>query len=189
MRVPSLTSRPFLNTRPVWIFTTTAAAIGLILMAVNVGLYMSSNTRLQRLLERRKELETRVGELKAEVRGDVGALEKVPWKRLRREVTALDGILEAYGFSWPRLLRDVGAVLPRQVRLQRITPAVSKEGLSLGLKGTAQTRDAILELLQNMIDDPHFERPLPRSETTPEESGMGYEFVMKVLYHPERGGV
>jgi len=185
MRVPNLASRPFLNTRPVWVFTAVAVAVGLALMAVNAGLFMSSNTRLEELLERRDALEAKVQELKGEVRQDVAALEKVPWKRLRREVASLNTILEAYGFSWQRLLRDMGAVLPRQVRLQRITPAVSKEGLSLGLKGTAQSREAILDFLQNMIDDSHFERPLPRSETTPEEAGVGYEFVVKVLYHPE----
>jgi len=188
MRVPSLASRPFLNTRPVWIFTAAAIVLGLILGVVNVGLYMSSNTRLKLQLDRRAELEGRVKQLRAEVRRDMEALQKVPWKRLEREVSTLNGILEAYGFSWQGLLRDVGTVLPRQVRLQRITPVVSKEGLSLTLKGTAQTRDAILDLLQNMIDDSHFERPLPRSETTPEEAGVGYDFVIQVLYHPAGGG-
>jgi len=189
MRVPSLASRPFLNTRPVWIFTAAAIVSGLILGAVNVGLYMSSNTRLKVQLKHRTELQARVEQLRAELREDVEALQRVPWKRLEHEVSSLNGILEAYGFSWQGLLRDVGTVLPRQVRLQRITPAVSKEGLSLTLKGTAQTRDAILDLLQHMIDDPHFERPLPRSETTPEGAGVAYEFVIQVLYHPTGGGV
>jgi len=185
MRLPSLSTRPFLNTRPVWIFTGAAVLFGLILMAVNIGLYMSSNTRLEQELERKKELQAQVRDIQAELQRDIDAIAKVPWKRLRTKVEGLNGILRAYGFSWQRLLRDVGGVLPRQVRLERINPAVTKEGLSLSLKGKAQTRDAMLELLQNMIDDPRFERPLPRSETTPEESGVGYEFALQVLYHPD----
>lgn len=185
MRMPSLASRPFLNTRPVWAFTVSAVVLGLILMAVNIFLYVSSNARLEEQLQREKTLRAQVKELHDEVLRDVAALKKVPWKRLDRRAAGLNTILQAYGFSWQNLLRDVGAVLPRQVRLNRIAPSVTKEGLSLGFKGTAQSRDAILEFLQNMIDDPHFERPLPRSETTPEEAGVGYDFVIKVFYHPE----
>ena len=187
MRMPNLAGRPFLNTRPVWAFTVTALVLGVILLAVNAALYVSSNSRLREQLRRRDALRSQLSELRGQVEKDVAAMHKVPWKRLQRETAGLNSILEAYGFSWQGLLRDVGAVLPRQVRLQRISPTVTKEGLSLGLKGTAQSRDAILQFLQNMIDDPHFERPLPRSETTPEEAGVGYEFVIKVFYHPEGG--
>ncbi len=187
MRLPSLASRPFLNTRPVWVFTVAAVALGLVLMVVNIMLYLSSNTRLEQQLARRAQLEEQVRELRAEVGKDASALAKVPWKRLGRETAGLNEILQTYGFSWQQLLRDVGKVLPRQVRLQRITPTVTKEGLSLRFKGTAQSRDAILELLQNLIDDPHFEKPLPRSETSPEEAGVGYDFSLKVFYHPDKG--
>ena len=187
MRMPNLASRPFLNTRPVWAFSIVAVTLGLVLLAINASLYMSSNSRLKEQLQRRDALKSQLEQLRGEVRHDVAAMEKVQWKRLQRQVTGLNNILEAYGFSWQGLLRDMGAVLPRQVRLQRITPTISKEGLSLALKGTAQSRDALLQFLQNMIDDPHFERPLPRSETTPEEAGVGYEFVIKVFYHPEGG--
>ncbi len=185
MMMPSLSSRPFLNTRPVWAVTALAAGIGIVLMAVNVGLYISSNRRLEAQLQRRAELTTRVAELSAALRRDTAALEKVPWKKLRLRAGRLNGILQEYGFSWRRLFGDLGEVLPREVRLYRISPDISEKGVVLVIAGTARNREALLQLLQNMIDDPRFDNPLPRSETTPEgAAGTGYEFRMKVDYLP-----
>ncbi len=185
MMFPSLSSRPFLNTRPVWAVTALAAGIGVVLLAVNIGLYISSNRRLEAQLARRAELVEQVRTLSAELRRDTAALEKVPWKKLRLRARRLDGILHEYAFSWRRLFGDLGEVLPREVRLYRISPDVSDKGVVLTIAGTARNREALLELLQNMIDDPRFEDPLPRSETTPEgATGTGYEFRMKVNYLP-----
>jgi len=188
MMIPSLSSRPFLNTRPVWAVTALAAGLGIVLLAVNIGLYISSNRRLEEQLVRRAELTGRVRALSAELRKDTAALEKVPWKKLKLRAERLNGILHEYAFSWQRLFRDLGAVLPREVRLYRISPDVSDKGVVLTIAGTARNREALLQLLQNMIDDPRFEDPLPRSETTPEgAAGTGYEFRMKVNYLPEEG--
>ncbi len=183
MTIPNLASRPFMNTRPVWWLTAVASALAVFLLAVDVHLYYSGSRKLDELLAQRDRLVTRQSELDRRVRRDVASLSKVPWKALNARVSRLNGILGGHAFSWLKLLDDLGRVLPRQVRLYQVSPSVTKEGFQLGLRGTAKTRAAMIQMLENMIADPHFFNPLPRSESTPEASkSAGYEFMLRVGY-------
>ncbi len=186
MRRPNLASRPLLNTRPVWVLTAAATALGLVLLGFNLTLYFRSTHETGAQLERRAELVTRSRALAAEVRAERRSLDAVKWKPLVARVDALNLVLRSYSFSWIRLLDDLEAVLPWQVRLYRVTPNVSPDGFYLTIGGAAQTRDAMLQLLENLIKDPHFREPIPRSETPPEgASSPGYQFDLKVEYLPE----
>ncbi len=183
MIVPNLASRPFMNTRPVWLLTALASAIAIVLLAVDVHLYYSGSRKMNELLAQRDQLIARQGELDQKVRRDVASLSHVPWKALDSRVVRLNGILDGHAFSWLTLLDDLGRVLPRQVRLYQVAPTITKEGIQLSLRGTARTRAAMIQMLQNMIADPHFFNPLPRSESTPEASkSAGYDFMLRVGY-------
>ena len=183
MTVPNLASRPFMNTRPVWWLTAAAGVIALLLLAVDVHLYYSGSRKLDELLTRRTRLVSQQAELNQRVRRDVASLSKVPWRALNARVVRLNGILGAHAFSWLKLLDDLGQVLPRQVRLFQVSPAVTIDGVQLTIRGTAKTRMAMIQMLENMIADPHFFNPLPRSESTPEASkSAGYEFRLRVGY-------
>jgi hypothetical protein len=64
-----------------------------------------------------------------------------------------------------------------------VSPGVTADGVRLTIRGTARTRMAMIKMLENMIADPHFFNPLPRSERTPEASqSAGYEFRLRVGY-------
>ena len=70
------------------------------------------------------------------------------------------------------------------MRLTKIAPKVDLDSVNLSLVAIGRTRDALLELLDNLIADPAFSDPTPRSEITPEESGLGYVLTLSVTYHP-----
>jgi hypothetical protein len=93
-------------------------------------------------------------------------------------------VLREHGFSWLTLLGDVERVMPYQVRLTRIGPAISSDGIKLSLEGVARTREAMLELFENLIADEAFADTLPKAEMTPEEGEVGYSFTLIVDYHP-----
>jgi hypothetical protein len=57
--------------------------------------------------------------------------------------------------------------------------------VNLSLEAIGRSRDALLELLDNLITDPSFTEPTPLSEITPEESGVGYVLNLTVVHHPE----
>jgi Tfp pilus assembly protein PilN len=182
---PNLATRPFLNTRPVRVVAAVAGALTLILLALNLRLFLVANRALgdesvtqDALLERHLSLE-------AAVRNDIEALKRVPWRSLTRRVDATNLILREHSFSWLGMLDDIERVMPYDVRLTRIAPSVSDEGAVLSLALIAHNRDAMLELLDNLVADPRFSNPIPSGEETPEaNTTAGYVMNLRVNYQP-----
>ncbi len=193
MIAPNLASRPFLNTRPVWIVTAVAALLAVLLFAANARLYVISNEELDTLLEQRQSLEQEKRALEKELRSDLAVLDKVPWRRLDARASGVNIVLRERSFSWSAMLDDIERVLPYGVRLVTIGPKVGAEGVALTLRGVARTRDDLLGLIENLIADPAFVDPLPSSEESPESGRtVGYAFTLAVDYLPPgsepRGG-
>ena len=111
----------------------------------------------------------------------------MPWRTLTRRVQATNLILREHSFSWLGMLDDIERVMPYDVRLTKIGPAVSAEGIKLSLELIAHNRDAMLQLLDNFIADERFSHPTPSSEATPEEETTAdYVMSLRVDYHPDR---
>jgi Tfp pilus assembly protein PilN len=186
MITPNLATRPFLNTRPVWVVTAAAGLAALILVALNLRLFFVANRSLDDETARRDALLERHQVLEAEVRKDIETLERVPWRALTRRVEATNLILREHSFSWLGMLDDIERVMPYDVRLTTIAPAVGNEGVFLTVALIARNRDAMLQLLDNLIADPSFSNPTPSSEATPEEETTAdYVMSLRVNYHPQ----
>ncbi len=185
MIAPNLATRPFLNTRPVWLVTAVAGVLTVILLAFNLRLFLVANRTLgDETLTRDALLERHVG-LEAAVRKDVEALERVPWRSLTRRVDATNFILREHSFSWLEMLDDIERVMPYDVRLTQISPNVSDDGAVLSLALIAHNRDAMLQLLDNLVADPRFSDPTPSRESTPEDNAVSaYVMNLRVNYHP-----
>jgi hypothetical protein len=185
MILPNFASRPFLNTRPVWLVTAASGALALVFVVLNIVTFAGSNRTLAPQLDHRDRLRAEKAELEHELRGRLLEMEKVPWRSLRARVSATNVVLREHGFSWSRLLEDIERIMPYDARLVNIGPTVGPEGVLLNLMVVARTRDAMLELLENMIADPSFSEPLPRGEKGPGDAETaGYELSMTVKYHP-----
>jgi len=182
---PNLATRPFLNTRPVWLVAAVAGALALILLAFNLRLFLVANRALVDESVTRNALLERHQSLEAAVRKDVEALERVPWRSLTRRVDATNLILQEHSFSWLGMLDDIERVMPYDVRLTRIAPGVSADGSILSLALIAHNRDAMLQLLDNLVADPEFSDPTPSTESSPEENAAAaYVMTLRVNYHP-----
>lgn len=185
MIAPNLATRPFLNTRPVWLVTAVAGALTLILLAFNLRIFLVANRTLVDETAKRDALLERHLTLEAAVRKDVEVLERVPWRSLTRRVDATNLILQEHSFSWLGMLDDIERVMPYDVRLTKIAPSVGDDGAALSLALIAHNRDAMLELLDNLVADPKFSEPTPSTESTPEENTTaGYIMNLRVDYHP-----
>jgi Tfp pilus assembly protein PilN len=185
MIIPNLASRPFLNTRPVWLVTLAAGALALLLVSANVRLYFDSSQSHMELLLHREQLELEHRALEGDVRKSLDELDAVPWRRLASRVDNLNLILREHAFSWIVLLNDIEGVLPREVRLIKISPKVEKDGAILNIQGVARSREGMLDFMDNLIADPRFAKPLPSSEVPPEGGKtVGYLFSLRVDYSP-----
>ena len=185
MIVPNLATRPFLNTRPVWLVTAVAGALTVILLAFNLRLFLVANRTLVDETSTRDTLLEKYVSLEAAVRKDVDALGRVPWRSLTRRVDATNLILREHSFSWLGMLDDIERVMPYDLRLTTISPDVGDDGAILSLELIAHNRDAMLELLDNLVADPKFSDPTPSRESTPEDNAAAsYVMNLRVNYHP-----
>ena len=116
------------------------------------------------------------------------SLDQVPWQALGRRVNRFNVILRENSFSWIKMFDDIERVMPYKVRLIQIKPSITTEEVSLSIEAVARDREAMLELLDNLISDPSFSNPIPRLERTPESgSSIGYLFTLGVTYFPQAG--
>jgi len=183
--IPNLASRPFLNTRPVWLVTAAAGVLALALVLLNVLSYVRAGRTLEPQIEHRDRLLVEERALVAGLSGLVAELEQVPWRSLDARIEATNVILREHNFSWLAMLNDVERVMPYDVRILQVSPDVGPTGVDLHLRVVAKTREAMIEFLDNLIADPRFSRPTPRTETTPEQSESGsYNLSLSVHYHP-----
>ena len=183
MITPSLASRPFLNTRPVWVVTIAAGAIALIMIALNLRFFLITNRAVEDEIATRDALEEQYDELGTVARQEIAILNRVPWRSLEARVNATNLVLQEHAFSWLRMLDDIERVMPYDVRLTRITPSVSPEGVMLAFEVVARNRDAMLDFIDNLVEDPRFDDPTLASERTPEDSDTGtYVLTMRVRY-------
>ena len=151
MITPNLASRPFLNTRPVWLVTAAAALLALVLILLDLRLLLVSNRVLGAEVAIRDELERRHSELVAAVRADVNALNRVPWRSLEARVKATNLVLREQAFSWLRMLDDIEGVMPYDVRLVTITPSVGADSVMLSFEVVSRNREAMLQLRETHI--------------------------------------
>jgi len=185
VRIPNLASRPFLNTRPVWVLTVVAGVMAAGFAAVDVHLYLRNRHDLAVQFEHREELQQKYIQLKTDTQEHLDVLAAVPWQTLETRVERFNLLMKERSFSWLDLLSDIERVMPYQVRLTDISPQVSADGISLGLEAVARSREAMLSLYDNLIADPSFSTPLPRREVDPESgTAIGYLFTLSVTYHP-----
>jgi Tfp pilus assembly protein PilN len=182
---PNLATRPFLNTRPVWLVAAAAGVAAVIMLGLDLRLLLVANRALDNEAGRRDALVERHRVLKGEVQKDIEALERVPWRSLTRRVNATNVILREHAFSWLGLLDDIERVIPYDVRLTRVAPSVGTDEVTLSMALIAHNREAMLQLLDNLVADPRFSEPTPSTESTPEEStAAGYLMNLRVIYHP-----
>lgn len=185
MITPNLASRPFLNKRPVWLLTAVSGLVGAVLIALNLHLYLVADRTLASETRTADELEQQVTELERRLRADVTVLERVPWRSLKGRVEATNLILREHAFSWLVMLDDIERIMPYDVRMTRISPAVGADGVNLSLEVVGRHRNALLELLDHMIADPRFDDPTPQAERTPDDSSSGlYSLSLRVRYLP-----
>ncbi len=183
MIVPNLASKPRLNSRPVWVLTGAAILIGLVLTAVNLRLFLSSNQTLEEQIVQRDMLQIQRDALAEEFSVHAGVLEDVPWKNLGVRINLVNEVLEEHRFSWSDLLDHLAEVLPWQVRIVSVTPALGDDGVTLALEAVSKDRAGFLDLLDRMVLDPNFDDPRPSRETWPEGGQSSeYLFRMRVMY-------
>lgn len=179
----NLAARPWRDNRLVWVLVALMLAVtGLLLFAnVRAGYHYLISTRETRQTIERLEAERRREETTRQAIAQ--QIARVDMARLSVASRYVNSQLAERAFSWSGLLDRLERVVPSGVRLTTLDPNVDKNGrIVLAMSCVAKNSDGMVDMLNRMIRDPHFDRPFPSSEQTREDGTR--EFTIQADYSP-----
>lgn len=178
----NLAARPYRDYRPVYAVVVVVSLITAFLMLSNIDAYYLyiHDTRSTRdkiaSIERQTQQERERADM-VERR-----LNSLDLQLLNDQTRFVNAKLRERTFSWSALLDDLETILPRDVRLLSITPAIAPDGkVSLGLAFESKSAEGMISILDNMLRHPRFASPFPNAETN---NGGIYSFGISVQYFP-----
>lgn len=194
-----LARRPFVNRRPVVRLSLLLWLAGGLLLAGNVWLYWDflagrGNVHAER---RRVEEATAIEERRIAALSE--ELASFDLAAQNEQVAYLNQRIEQRRFSWSRLFDDLAGLLPRDVRIQSLTPATGEDRganrrgqelldtgrVLLRIQAEARSDEAILELVDALFANPDFERPNLLQQAQGEDGLI--RFDVEAVYHPPAG--
>lgn len=183
----NLAQRPFSNQAPVMRAGVLLGALGLLLLVVNVISYRSYFAGAgEEARSELREVERQIASLDAalvELRRELGDYDL---EAINSQVSLLNLKIAERTFGWSRLFEDLAVVLPKDVRLQRLTPRLAGQGgrgaVLLTLQGVARRDEGLLTLIDALFAHPRFRDPNPSRET--EREGQ-QQFGLTVTYLPD----
>lgn len=184
----NLAQRPFSNQAPVKRLGVLMGALSLLLLLVNVISYRSyfagagESARVDL-----REVDRQIASLDAalvDLRRELGDYDLAA---INSRVELLNLKIAERTFGWSRLFEDLAAVLPNDVRLQRLSPRLGGQGsrgaVLLTLQGVARSDEGLLGLIDALFAHPRFRDPNPSRET--EREGQ-QQFSLSVIYLPDK---
>lgn len=202
-RALNLAARPFVNRRPVVRLALVLWLAGVLLLAGNVWLYWDFLAGRGDVHARRAEVEEAIATEQRRIAALEGELASYDIEAQNRQVDYLNQRIARRRFSWSRLFDQLADVLPQDVRIESLSPAVAGEqrrGASrrsdlpaeagqvlLRMEAQARSDQAILELVDALFADPDFQDPNLIQQATTEQGLI--RFSLEAVYSaPETGG-
>jgi len=174
----NLASRPFRNERLPKLLLTLAG------VALAAGTARHALLVRSLLPDRTSAAHREVAALEAELRELRAVAGKVkveePDALSAKEWAALKELVDRRSFSWTWLFGLLEGVLPRGVRLDAVTPGVSKGQMTLELQATAETMADGLELIQALEARQEFAAVYPTGRST-DDKGVSFRLTMRLL--------
>lgn len=199
----NLAARPFVNRRPVMRLAVLLWLAGALLLAGNVWLYWDFLVGRGDVHARRAEVEESIRTEERRIGAFSEELAAFDLEAQNQQVAYLNQRIARRHFSWSRLFDQLADVLPRDVRIQNLSPAVAGDDrraaarrrdlpadpdhVLLRMEAQAKSDQAILELVDALFADPDFEHPNLIQQAESEAGGI--RFSLDVVYAaPKTGG-
>lgn len=163
----NLAARPYRDYRLIWIVVAIVSLVTAVLMIANINTAYRYfvNTRETREKIASIEQDTAVELARGkQIEAQLGA---VNLRSLALQTSYINAQIAERAFSWSGLLDDLERVMPKDVRLVSLNPAVDKDGtirITMTLQGKSSR--AVIDMINRLQANPHFQRPFPSSQTT-----------------------
>jgi|1186.fasta_scaffold657347_2 Tfp pilus assembly protein PilN len=183
MKIPiNLASQPFRRDRALLAGSIAVCAVLVLTLGALVSLGIADHRQMADTRAEIARLNARVRTLTAE-QADVDAVLRKPENAEVLEGTAfLNDLLARKGISWTRIFADLEKVLPYNVRLIQIHPAVDAQNrVTLDMQVGSESPEPVIKLLQTMAQAP-FGRPELKLQQTPTQAEPLYRYRVSVGY-------
>lgn len=193
----NLARDPFLNRRPIRRVASLLWVLAVALTAVNGWSYWRHFVGQDRQESELAELEPKIAEERQRLDTALDSLTRYDLSWQSEQVAFLNAKIAERTFSWSALFDHLSDVLPRDVRIERVTPHFAGTGRSrarkalrgpedeVGLEftGAAEKDEALLVLLDAFFAHERFRRPNLKVESRSTD-GSEVGFSMTVTYMP-----
>jgi Tfp pilus assembly protein PilN len=194
----NLSSRPFINTRPVTRVSILLWLLGLLLLLGNISLfwnYRSGSAEKLTELERLEQETQRQNQTVTQLRE---RLESLDLERQNRQVLYLNRKIAERTFSWSLLFDRIAAVLPDDVRVTRLAPRPLRkttgrpddelepldDRVLLIIHGVSRSDEAVDDFVDRLFAHESFDDPDITRVAREDEGDDTVEFDLRVTYTP-----
>ena len=192
----NLARRPFVNRRPVARTALILAAAGALLLALNVFLYTRYAADRRADATELTRIEAEIAAERRRVAAARTALAGADLEHQNLLVTYLNRRIDERTFGWSVLFDRLAGLLPEDVRLESLAPAMgegadprrpaaraTERRVSLAINARARDGESVLRFVDALFADPAFEDPNLKQETLREGE---VSFTLDVVYLPDR---
>lgn len=179
----NLAARPYRDYRPVYAAVVVMSLLAAFLMLNNVETYYRYIHETRSTRAKIETVEAQVQREKQNAQNAQSRLERIDVARLDAQTKFINAKLAERAFSWSALLDQLESILDEDVRLDSVSPSFTQAGpIHLSLSFEAKDGNGMIDTINAMHADPHFENPFPSSES---HTAKGYRFNLTVQYLPD----
>jgi Tfp pilus assembly protein PilN len=184
----NLASKPFTNRLLPWLLTAVVLLVSFIGLLIVVHYTLQANRESE-------AIRVEINNLRTKERGLLDDAKKVKQLMTREQLQALDAahqLVDRKAFSWSRLLADLEAALPGNVRVSRISVRdIGRQGdqtvADLELTVFAKSANVVTAMIRDMDRAGIFQADLRVQNLQKGRGESGTEYDLAVIYRPRAG--
>jgi type IV pilus assembly protein PilN len=186
----NLATAPYEDARSFFVRTFTALAFAVLITAVLVFMLLSESGSARKIGDRLDTVKKQMASLDAQEREARDILNRPENQGTRDQAQFVNALLARRAFSWSQVFSDLEKIMPTQVHVVSINPALTPENqLAMKISVAGNSREKAIELVHNLEVSRHFRDPRVLSEsnkpTAPGGNPDTIEFQLTALYVPE----
>jgi Tfp pilus assembly protein PilN len=178
----NLSSQPYRDYRPVYAVVVVMSLLIAVLMLNNIDTYYRYKTETKTTRATIARLESQAEQEKARAQAADNQLRSFNLTALGNETHFINARLAERAFSWSELLDRLEDVLPKDVRINNISPSFqNNQYVHLEMTFDAKAPDGMLNTITNLQKNRQFANPFPHNESQTEK---GFTFSVGVDFKP-----
>lgn len=179
----NLASQPYRDYRPVYAVVVVMSLLIAVLMLNNIDTYYRYKTETKTTRTTIANLQTQADQERARATAADNQLRSFNLTALGTETRFINARLAERAFSWSELLDRLEDVLPRDVRINNISPSFqASQYVHLEMSFDAKAPDGMLTVISNLQKNKQFANPFPHSEAQNDKGS--FTFTIGVDFKP-----